>query len=123
MPNLLGRGQRWLADMQARHVSVRVQYARAGANVCMSATPGRSEWDVADASGALFRVETRDYLIKRELLELDSVPIEPQAGDRIIEGDYTYEVSAPAPNVAVWHWDGPHRVRYRIHTKLITQPT
>jgi len=123
MRNLLAEGQHWLADKQVALVSVRVQYARAEANVCISATPGRSEWDVTDASGALFRVESRDYLIKRELLELDGIPTEPQAADRITDGEYVYEVSSPGPNIPVWHWDGPSRVRRRIHTKLITNPT
>ncbi len=119
MSNRLKTGERWLADMQKTWASETVQYARANAGSYMSATIGRSEFNVEDISGAMLRVETKDFIIFASDLVLNSTAVEPAHGDRITEGGFVYEVSPPGPGINHWSWDGSHRNRYRIHTKLI----
>ena len=126
MPDLFKAAARWLSAKQKDHTSTLVTYSRVEASVEVRAVIGRSQWDVPDASGLLLRVESRDYLIETDDLELDGQIAEPKPGDRIVEpgggddgSDLIYEVSAPAPGLSHWQWDGPHRVRRRIHTKKI----
>lgn len=120
---MLETGERWLADMQQRFAAQDVVYLRLLASVDVPATIGRSQFDVEDVQGGLLRVETRDYIIPADQLVLNDTPITPTAGDRIREAGYTYEVSSPGPGIAVWQWDGQQRVRYRIHTKLVANPS
>jgi hypothetical protein len=117
--NLLKRGERWLADKQTEHAAERVTYARSVASAEVSATIGRSDFPTEDVSGLVLNVQTRDYIIPRDELELDGIAIEPMPGDRITEGSCIYEVSAPGPGIEVWKWDGEFRSRFRIHTKLV----
>lgn len=119
MRDLLGEGQSWLADRQTESVAVAALYVRGGTSVSLPATLGSSEWEVSDVAGAAFlRVEVRDYLINCDLFRAAGLG-EPIATDKIIEGGFEYQVNAPGADIPVWHWTGPARVRFRIHTKMV----
>lgn len=120
MADLLRTSDRWLADMQAAHVSQKVKYDRRGlSDVCVTATIGRSEFDVTDAAGSLLRVQMQDFIIRAELLVLDGNDVQPRPGDRITWGDDIYEVSPPGPGLPHFEWAELSRIRYRIHTKKV----
>ena len=88
----------------------------------MSATIGRTEFEVDDGLGVLVRTESRDYLILAEHLVLDGQPALPQRGDRVRETDgsqtVVYEVMAPGKEPP-WRYSDPYRKTLRIHTKQV----
>jgi len=76
------------------------------------AVPGRTVFNQRNESGLFVRVETRDFIVKREQLAA-----EPQRGDEIEFGGRRYEVLAPGGEPA-WRWSDPMHTAFRIHTKL-----
>jgi hypothetical protein len=121
MPDLLKTGEQWLAKMGKAHASIKIEYVRVEASVCVRATKGRSEFEVTDTSGQLLRVETHDFIVQTDDLVLDGFEAEPKPGDLITEGEGIYEVSSPGPGLPHWRWAGLHRCRRRIHTKYVGQ--
>jgi hypothetical protein len=85
MTDLLQQGAAWLEDMRHKHASRPVTYRRGVASVALSATVGRSVFQVATTDGLVEMVERRDYLIRTTDLVLDGTPTTPAVGDRITE--------------------------------------
>jgi hypothetical protein len=85
MADLLQQGAAWLEDMRHKHASRPVTYSRGAASVALSATVGRSVFQVAAAEGMVETVERRDYLIRAADLVLDGAVTTPAVGDRIRE--------------------------------------
>lgn len=119
MANLLKRGERWLADKQTKLTSETVTYVVSVASVGVSATIGRSTFDVEDVNGLQISVETIDFIIPFDELVIDGLAYEPQPGNRVEWDGRRYEVSSPGPGLPHWKWDGEFRSRYRIHTKFV----
>lgn len=120
MGDVLRKGERWLADMQSEHASQPVVYDRRGvSNVSISATIGRSEFNITDAGGVSVQVETQDFIVFASLLKLDGSPIEPRPGDRVVWNGQIFQVSSPGADLPHWRWAEPTRIRYRIHTKYV----
>ena len=85
MADLLQQGAAWLEGMRHKHASRPVTYRRGAASVALSATVGRSVFQVATAEGLVETVERRDYLIRAADLVLDGALTTPAVGDRITE--------------------------------------
>lgn len=121
MADLLARGAAWLAEQRGRHLTRAVVYVRGDAEIALRATVGRTEYEEADAMGALRRLESRDYLLDAASLRVADVPFLPRVGDRIRETldgrRCEYEVLSPA-GAPPWRYIGPDRRTLRVHTRL-----
>ncbi len=84
-----------------------------GEALSIKAVVGRTVFRSTDESGIWTRVETRDFIVPKELL-----PSEPQAGDEIEFLGCTYEVLAPGGEPC-WRWSDAFHTAYRIHAKHI----
>jgi len=84
-----------------------------GTRLGVKAVPGRTVFSQRNDYGTFVRVETRDFIIRRECL-----PAEPAKGDEIAFGGRVYEVIAPNGEPA-WRWSDALETAYRLHTKLV----
>lgn len=122
MADLLAKAATWLAQQRTKHLSQPVLYHRDSDSVTVSATIGRTEFEIDDEFGVVQRIESRDFLVlTAELILAGSITL-PQRGDVIEEivGTETlqYEVTAPGKEPC-WRYSDLHRQTLRIHTKLI----
>ena len=122
MTDLLEQGSDWLQAKRTQYASRVVTYARGAASVDVSATIGKTTFEVDDGYGVLVRHESRDFLVLAEDLVLDGQPENPQRGDRIRETQngkvFVYEVSAPGKEPP-WRYSDPYRKTLRVHTKQV----
>ncbi len=94
---------------------ISIRYARGESYVDVTAVIGQTRTEEAIDDNAIVKSSVRDFLIKKSVLVLDSVLIEPKVGDKITEGGNTYQVSGLGS-------DGPARdsgfsgYTWRIHT-------
>lgn len=126
MSDLLEKGQQWLADQLTTRAAQTVVYARDGDEVSAPATIGQTTFEHDDGQGTVIRTQVRDYLIDTGKLVLAGQTTQPKPGDQIREtaGDttFTYEVMAIAGEPC-WRYSDPFRIKFRIHTKLISEDT
>lgn len=126
MTDILQRGSDWLQDQRHNHATRTVTYERGVDTVDLSATIGRTIFEIDNGHGLLERIESRDYLVLAVDLVLSGSPVLPQRGDRIRETQagttYVYEVMAPGKEPH-WRWSDPYRKTLRIHTKQIDVET
>lgn len=111
-----------LARLHARrkaHMGRTVTYRRGEDSVEVTATVGETAFRLSDGYAAEIVVRMRDYLITAADLVLDDAQVEPQAGDRIVEGTAVYEVMGPGNGEPEWRWSGPDGTTLRIHTKHV----
>ena len=132
--NMLQRGSAWLESMRHRHVTTTVTYQRGTvgtgiASVEVDATIGQTTFETESETGALVKVQSRDFLILAADLVLGDVQTLPMQGDVIRETAtdgsgkvHLYEVMAPngAPH---YRYSAPVRTALRIHTKHIGEET
>ncbi len=122
MADLLETGSNWLQDQRTQHMSRSVTYERGIDTVALSATVGRTVFEIDDGRGVSQRHEARDFLVLADDLVLAGSKTLPQAGDRVRETQgttvFVYEVMAPG-NEPVWRYSDPYRKTLRIHTKHI----
>ena len=122
MTDLLRKSSDWLEDQRTRYAASTVEYVRGSRFVELSATVGKTTFEVDDGYGVLVRHESRDFLILAADLVLDGQSIQPERSDRIRETQggtvYVYEVSAPGKEPC-WRYSDAFRKTLRIHTKQI----
>ena len=122
MVDLLDQGQAWLANKLTQRVARDVIYRRDGADIPVRATLGRTAFEQTDATGAIIRIDSRDFLIDRTSLVLSGQVIEPIEGDTIIhqvdEINFEYEVLVSADG-AMYRPCDPFEHKLRIHTKRV----
>ena len=122
MSDLLQRGSDWLEEKRTQHASRFIAYVRGAQSVELSATVGRTTFEVDDGYGVLVRHESRDFLLLAADLVLDAGQTLPQRGDRIREMQgpqvVVYEVTAPGSEPC-WRYSDPYRKTLRIHTKEV----
>ena len=122
MTDLLQKGSEWLEEQRTRHAASTVQYVRGSRSVEITATIGRTTFEVDNGYGVLVRHQSRDFLALAAELILEGELVLPERGDRIREtqGDTTfvYEVMAPGKEPC-WRYSDPYRKSLRIHTKQI----
>ena len=113
MTDLLRQGSQWLEDMRTTHASSPVEYRRSPDTYAVSATYGKTDFEIADESGLTVGSHVWDFLILAEALGL-----EPEPGDVIAANGRQYEVMNFSSD-GCWRWSDPYRQTYRIHTKDI----
>lgn len=122
MADLLEQGASFLDTQRHAHMTRPVVYQRGAAQVEVSATIGRTEFEQADEAGLIHRIESRDFLLRTADLDLGEGPALPKAGDCVRETVGTrlfiYEVNAPGGQPP-WRYSDPYRKALRIHTKHI----
>ena len=119
MPDMLKQGLAWLARQRTDHMTSEVTYQRASQSpVTLQATFGRTEYDVADQTGASIRTQVVDFLILAE--DLGGL-YPPQRGDIVITDEQQYEVLDLLGD-GLWRWSDPYHNTLRIHTKDIGPP-
>jgi hypothetical protein len=120
MADLLGAGLAWLDQQRERFLTRLVRYRRGAQEAAVPATVGRTLFRLEMGTGAVERIEARDYLIGSAHLAAFGLP---QRGDRVIEEAcgqrHTYEVLAPGREPH-WRWSDPDHRTYRIHAKHLT---
>lgn len=98
--------------IQMQSLAVEVGYTPLGGEVhTIRAVVGRTVFRSTDVDGIWTRIETRDFIVPRELLSS-----EPQVGDEVEFLGATYEVLAPNGEPA-WRWSDAFHTAYRIHAK------
>ena len=98
--------------IQMQSLAAEVGYTpRGGEAQTIRAVVGRTVFRSTDVDGILTRIETRDFIVPKELLAS-----EPQVGDEIEFLGNTYEVLAPSGEPA-WRWSDAFQTAYRIHAK------
>jgi hypothetical protein len=119
---MLAKGLEWLEEQRHVHLTRAIVYQRGAEQVEVAATIGRTVFEQTDRFGAITRIESRDFLIRRADLVLGSEPTLPKAGDRIRESDgevvHLYEVMAPGTEPP-WRYSDVNRHTLRIHTKHV----
>lgn len=119
MPDLLKQGLAWLSQQRTNHMTSEVSYQRAGQEpLPVPATFGKTEYDVADQTGASIRTQVTDFLMLAEDL---GVLYPPQRGDILIADGTQYEVLDLLGD-GFWRWSDPYHNTLRIHTKDIGPP-
>ena len=123
MGDLLQEATQWLGGMLKTHVSRPVTYLRGLASAVVSATRGRSVFELTDDFNQTIRVETADFLIDTADLVLDDERTLPNSGDRIEESQedqvFVFEVMAPGGGEPPYRYSDPYRNKLRIHTKHV----
>lgn len=82
MANLLRSGVSWLADRLKASAAVAVEYEKQGVRHALTAAAGRTEFNIADESGALYTLTTADWIFKPADLVAIGVT-KPARGDRV----------------------------------------
>ena len=124
--NLLERASNWLEDRRTEHATNTVTYQRGNDTVVVSASIGRTIFDVDNGFGVVERTETRDFLVLTDDLVLGGARTRPERGDRVRETQgtttFVYEVMAPGKEPH-WRYSDPYRKSLRIHTKHVSTET
>ena len=120
--DVLEQASNWLEDQRTEHASRSVTYERGVDTVDVSASIGRTIFDVDNGFGVVERIESRDFLLLTDDLVLGGGRTLPERGDRVkeVQGDSTfvYEVMAPGKEPH-WRYSDPYRKTLRIHTKHV----
>ena len=122
MRDMLDTGATWLTGKRAGFMAHTVTYARGEDEVDVAATVGRTLYRAVDEYGVEIIMAVRDYLVTTAALILDAVVSLPVAGDRIEDGDYTYEVMSPGAGQPCWRYSDLQRGTLRVHTKEVEKP-
>jgi len=113
MSDLLAKAARWLAEKQEKFCSSDIVYVRNGEHIPLSATFGRTEYEIADEFGVKLGTHVVDFIIRANVM-----PFDPEPGDGILVGNTEYEVMALGTQNC-WRWCDAHHQLRRIHTKQI----
>ncbi len=103
-----------------REFSVTVSLSRGGITTAdFSARRAQREHESQGAEiGIAIKVELRDYTLPIASVVINNREIEPRAGDRIIEGDATWEVHQPDDSTPAAERLGEYE--WVVHTRLVT---
>jgi hypothetical protein len=125
MQDLLDQSSAWLEDQRERFISRTVLYQRGADTVEVTASIGRTLFEVDNGQGAAIGTRSRDYLIRAVHLVLAGQQVLPRAGDLIHEMQdgvvFIHQVMAPGDVVdePVWRYSDPYRRTLRVHTKQV----
>ena len=109
---MIQSGVEHLRAIQMQSVASEVVYKRFGGDEkTVKAVVGRTVFRSTDVDGIWTRIETRDFIVPKELLAS-----EPQVGDEIGFLGHTNEVLSPAGEPC-WRWSDAFHTAYRIHAK------
>ena len=111
--DILAKGALWLAQKQEKFCASDIIYVHGGEQLPLTATYGRTEYEIADEYGVKIGTHVVDFIIRTNLL-----PFDPEPGDGIIVGDTEYEVMSLGTQKC-WRWCDAHHHLRRIHTKQL----
>jgi len=112
--DVVADGIAWLDIQRKAHMAREVIFVRADKDVSILATVGRTTFEQSDEGGMLISFRSRDFILSREDLVIDDVEVFPQAGDKFVVGDTTWEVMSANP------CDGDTLdTMLRVHTKRV----
>jgi hypothetical protein len=118
MPDMLENGMDWLESQRTRFMSQLVTYTRGSDSIQISASCGRTQYQVADDTGMSVAAEIMDFIVHAGDLEIDGSLLVPEGGDTITTGRGTYEVMFLAGD-GYWRYSDPYGKAIRIHTKQV----
>jgi len=123
MPDLLQESSQWLEDNRNERRTILIDYSRDTSVIAgMSATVGKTLFEITNVYGIIERWESRDYLILSADLDFGAGPVLPDRGDDIREtvGStvFVYEVMAPSGE-DFYVFSDPFRQTLRIHAKQV----
>ena len=120
MSDLMSAGMAWLESRRHEVMSSEVTYSRGQASTTLQATIGKSVFEQTNDYGAMQRVETVDFIVRPEDLDLGSGSTLPRSGDRVIGVDGAiYEVQS-VPGEPVWRYTDQYRNAVRVHAKAVS---
>ena len=124
MPDLFEWGADWLQRQLTAHASRPVTYHRGGESVEVTATIGRTVFEIESEYGVHEKIESRDFLVPTAELILAGSWTLPKRGDLIHETAgttvFVYEVTAPGKEPHFVYSD-VFRKTLRIHTRQVAQ--
>lgn len=127
MADMLADASNWLHGQRKTHLATTVVLRRGNKSVSVSATRGRTEFEVETSPdlGTIGRIESRDYLIDAVDYDFGSGAVLPLRGDKIDETDadgrkFVYEVLPfGMADGTHWRYSDPYRQTLRVHTKHV----
>jgi len=118
MSDLLTDAAGWLSEVRRTSLSQSVTYSRGESSVQLQATPGRTEYEIADEYGTTVKAHVTDWIVDAADLVLDGQRVLPEPGDRITTADgRTFEVLPLAGEH--YRFLDPAGTMLRIHTRRI----
>jgi hypothetical protein len=120
MTDRLKTGAAWLSQQMRAHAASSVTYTRGPEAIPdLAATKGRTQFELADASGVLTRVDSVDFIVTAADLILSGVVTLPQRGDTITDAAGVVHAVYPFNGQDCWRWsDTAGYTSLRIHTKV-----
>jgi hypothetical protein len=113
MADLINQGLAWLKGQRELHMSASIEYRKGASIFLVSATVGKSTFNLNDSVGAQIVIKTRDFIVGADILQ-----IEPEAGDKIESNGEVFEVVCPGGEPC-WRWSDAYNRTKRIHTQFI----
>ena len=111
MTDMLAKAALWLAEKQEKFCSSDVIYVHNGEKMPLSATYGRTDYEIHDDYGVKIGTHVVDFIVRE-----NAMPFDPEPGDGIIVGNTEYEVMALGTQKC-WRWCDAHHHLRRIHTR------
>lgn len=115
---LMSRGQDFLNRKLKAAAGVDAVYSRGGTSLALTVTLGRTVFRQASMGQAGASIIWGDLDCLVTVADLVSLG-EPQAGDRIVISQGTFEAMVPETGEPAWRYSDPERTRYRIHWKKV----
>lgn len=124
MTDLLEKASDWLGGVLRTHVAQRVEIRRGTDKAYLSASFGRTEWEVFDAENILVRTESRDFGILARDYAFNGTRTEPQRGDEIrwfYNGTtYVYRVVPFGTEEMCFRYVDRYRRKIRVYAKEVS---
>ena len=124
--NLLEDASNWLESKRTQYASNTITYQRGIETVDVSASIGKTVFEIDNGFGGIERTESRDFLVLTDDLVLGGARTLPEHGDRIRETigttTFVYEVMAPGKEPD-WRYSDAYRKTLRIHSKHVDTET
>jgi hypothetical protein len=118
MTDMLQNGLSWLEQQRTQFMAQTVIYMRGTDSIQISATPGKSSYQINDDTGMSVAAEVMDFIVLAGDLEIAGASIVPESGDTVTTDRGTYEVMYLAGD-GFWRYSDPYGNAIRIHTKQI----
>lgn len=119
MVDLLATGADRLRTINRTHRARTVTYTRAVTSATVTATPGRTEFEVRDRYGFATRENWRDFIINAAALTAFGTPVRGDTITDTVNGEErVFAVAAPAGEQPYRDTDA-YGTAYRIHVKQI----
>ena len=122
MGNLLARASEWLENQRTVHATAPVQYVRGSQTAEVSATIGKTTFELMTAMGSSCGPSPATSCCWPRTWFWAGRQTLPQRGDRVRETQgstvFVYEVTAPGKEPC-WRYSDAFRKTLRIHTKQV----